>query len=151
MNTFNSLLDFPLTKEQIKSKDFMNNIYEKKKAIVYEETVEHFTNDITNKFLQNIIGRKTSGYNMKKDEKFVYYFKENSPRGGGVSGELSNIMYNSYNIPNIHVGVNNYQAIGNNEDVKKVTKKIVEKLKERFPDCLIESDMLSTYIVIDWS
>ncbi len=151
MNTFNNLVDFPLTKEQIKSKDFMNNIYEKIKAFVYEKTVEHFTNDITNKFLQNIIVMKNSGYNMKKDEKFVYYFKENSPRGGGVPGELSNVMYNSYNIQNIHVGVNNYQAIGNNEDVKKVTKKIVEKLKERFPDCLIESDMLSTYIVIDWN
>lgn len=159
MNSYSNFVDFPLTKDTIESKDFMDNVYRKIKECVYDESIKHFTNDITHKFLQTIILSKVAGpvkifgNNMKKDKKYVYNFKDNTLRGWGIAYEIINIMNaKGYTIQGIQPCLgNNYQGIANEEDVVKVTKKIVEKLKERFPDCLIESDMLSTYIVIDWN
>jgi len=139
--SFASIIDIPITKSFVNDGEFLNYFNLKLKDKIITNVSEKYSEDIINKVLLEIVSPNIRRRNEKNKKQLIYYFSENTPRGCRIKEELSN---NNYQI-------NNQQLRFDDNDEKIVVEKIINKLKEKFIDFIIETDILRTYIVIDWN
>ena len=144
---------FPLTKANLQNNaDIMKQVIHNEKIQFLLETIKKQLDLISLNVLQktyttDIILTKNTDTTFKYD--FEKELTINQYRGYDAFNVL-NEVFNEKMIANNFKNTISYKCI-TKEDYEGVKMKIVEGLKERFPDSLIQIDPLKTYIYINWT
>ena len=145
---------FQLTKANLQNNaDIMKQVIHNEKIQFLLETIKKQIDLISLNVLQKTYMLSINVSKKDTDTTFKYDFEKeltmNQYRGYDAFHVL-NEVFNDKMIANNFKNTISYKYI-TTEDYEGVKMKIVEGLKERFPDSLIQIDPLKTYIYINWT
>jgi len=151
-------MNFPITKEQLqKGFELKNNININEKKLFIEQYIKDILEMVSIQIIKKTVDEYTyinnNNFNINEIQKFKFDLNF-----GNINGIFRNEMNNfwnknydyNYNIYNCNTHIPIFYPILEDE-ITDIKMKILEGLKERFPDCSIEIDSLQTYILIDWN